>query len=516
MNPTAVAAPAEALEKFYAQQARWAAAADGSGLLEAEIEVPLDYADPAGERIRITVGLLPASDPARRRGVLVALNGGPGGHNGLGPRMPLRLAGSAVHEVYDLVGFDPRGWGRSAPLLREVTVPTAPWSSRPADADFELIAQDMKAVEEAAARLGGRLRAHVTTSNVARDLDVIRAVLGEEKISLLGYADGTHTGSVYGTLFGARVDRHVFDSPVDPAAMWRGQYMTQAVAIRRNVDAWAAWTAERNLTYGLGAAAAAVIDSVELLGARLAESPFGGVDQTVLDGAVGLGSTHRPLWGELAATVAALRAGDFAAVKAAWLFAAPDWERPAPGATTQSGVVEAATAEGDWPKDLEVYYRDMREYRDKYPYGYGVLRAAPWVSAFRATEPLEPMPVVAREYYAPGLVVHAEGNPTLSYLGGVEMAKRLGDRLITVADDGRNEIFFARRIAAVDEAVTAYLVDGVLPESDLVVSGTARPQVAADRDLGGAPAPNAGAAPKTEQIERYLEQNRAALKPRVE
>ncbi|MGH3415987.1 MAG: alpha/beta fold hydrolase [Actinocrinis sp.] len=516
MNPIAVAAPSEALGEFYRQKVRWEPATDGSAVQEAEVEVPLDYADPAGERIRITVGRLPAADPARRRGVLVALNGGPGGHNGLGRRMPSRFADSALHEVYDVVGFDPRGWGRSAPLLREVTVPRAPWSSRPGDADFELIAADQKAVEEGAARLGGRLRPQVTTTNVARDLDVIRAVLGEEQISLLGYADGTYTSCVYGTMFGDRVDRHVFDSAVDPGAMWRGQYMTQAIAIRRNVDAWAAWVAERNLTYRLGGSAEAVVDNVELLGARLAEVAHGGVDRTVLDGAVGLGATHRPLWGELAATVVALRAGDFAAVKAAWLFAAPEWERPEPGATTQSGVVEAVTSEGDWPKDLEVYYRDMREFREKYPYGYGVLRAGPWVSAFRAAEPLEPVPDVVRDGYGPGLVVHGEGNPTLSYLGGVAMARRLGDALVTVADDGRNEIYGVRGIAAVDELVTAYLVDGVLPQADVVVAGTARPAVPADRDLGGA-APNAASAsaPRTEDIERYLEQTRTALKPRV-
>ncbi|MFP3992854.1 alpha/beta hydrolase, partial [Streptomyces sp. E11-3] len=105
-------------------------------LEETLVEVPVDYADPGGERISIAVGRIPAADPARRRGVLVALNGGPGGHNGLGRRMPLRLVGTPLHQVYDLVGFDPRGWGRSAPLMREVVPSTAPWSSRPADEDF--------------------------------------------------------------------------------------------------------------------------------------------------------------------------------------------------------------------------------------------------------------------------------------------------------------------------------------------------------------------------------------------
>ncbi|MFP3992864.1 alpha/beta fold hydrolase, partial [Streptomyces sp. E11-3] len=310
---------------------------------------------------------------------------------------------------------------------------------------------------------------------VARDLDLIRATLGEEKISLLGYSDGTYQCAVYGSMFGERVDRHVLDSSVDPRALWRGQYMTQAVAIRRNVDAWAGWVGEHHSVYGLGADPVAVLASVEEIGERLAAAPLGGVDRTVLDGLVGVGATHRPLWGELATTVVALGAGEYAAVEAAWLLAAPEWEQPAPGVTEVSGLVEATTSEGEWPSDLEVYYRDMRHYRRHYFYGYGVLRAQPWVAAFRSQPPREALTEVARNGYEPGLVVHAQGNPTLSYNGAVDMAARLGDRLVTVADDGSNEVFAVRGHQEVDRTVVDYLVDGTLPESNLILPSTPRP-----------------------------------------
>jgi pimeloyl-ACP methyl ester carboxylesterase len=499
-----VAAPSEALAGFYGQVPDWSASAQFPGLAHATVDVPLDYTDPAGERISITLGRIPALDPSRRRGVLVVLNGGPGGHNGLGRLSPLRLRGSAVHEVYDLVGFDPRGTGLSSPVMREVTVGKAPWSSRPADEDFAQIAEDMREVYEGSVRAGGNLRRNISTRNVARDLDLIRSALGEEKISLLGYSDGSYMSAVYGTLFGEHVDRHVLDSTVDPGVMWRGQYKAQAVAIRRNVEAWAAWVGERDERFGLGGSAEAVIGSVEAVGAALLAAPLGGVDRTVLDGALGNGATHRPLWAELADTVSALRDGDYRGVQAAWLFAAPDWERPEPGAVLQSGIVEATTSEGDWPSDLEVYFRDMREHRERYPYGYGVMRAQPWVGAFRTEPPREPLTDITRESYGPGLILHAEGNPTLSHTGADAMAELLGDHLITLTDDGSNEIFNVRHHHAADAYVVDYLVNGVLPaDQHVTLPGTPRPADTAGSAKG----------PDADGIKAYLERYRADAKP---
>lgn len=496
MNTDSKAVPAaEGLSDFYGQVPVWSVR---GGVRETVVEVPLDYGDPGGRRIGVAVGMVPAADPSRRRGVLVALNGGPGGHGGLGRSMPLRLVGSAVHEVYDLVGFDPRGWGRSSPVMRENVRPVAGWSSRPGDEEFAVIAEDMRAMEEGAARAGGELRAHVTTRNVARDLDIIRSALGEERISYLGYAYGSYLGAVYGVLFGSRVDRHVLDSCVDPGVLWRGQYMAQAVAIRRNVDAWAGWAGRFDGVYGLGADPAAVLESVEAIGARLRDTPLGGVDRTVLDGLVGLGAAHRPLWAQLAATVRALGAGDTTATEAAWLLAQPGWEPPDPDAPLVSGLVEATTSEGEWPSDLETYYRDMRHYRRHYPYGYGVQRAQPWVAAFRTTTPREPMTPITRRDYGRGLICHAQGNPTLSHTGARAMADALDDRLITLADDGSNELFAVRDQPALTALVTDYLLNGTLPATDVILPGPPLPR----------PTPH----PHPETIKNYLQHHNNATR----
>ncbi|WP_443334034.1 alpha/beta fold hydrolase [Streptomyces sp. MNU103] len=86
-----------------------------------------------------------------------------------------------------------------------------------------------------AARPRRALRAHITTRNVARDLDRIRRTLGEDRISYLGYAYGTYLGSVYASMFGEHLDRHVFDSCVDPGAVWRASTRPRR---RRSAPTW--------------------------------------------------------------------------------------------------------------------------------------------------------------------------------------------------------------------------------------------------------------------------------------
>ncbi|HEX8869010.1 MAG TPA: alpha/beta fold hydrolase, partial [Lentzea sp.] len=239
-------------------------AADADGVQHVVVEVPLDYSDPAGERISLKLTRIPATDPARRRGVLIAINGGPGGDDGLGARMPAELRRlTSLNEVYDLVGLDPRGTGDSTFLGAEASPVTATFDSRPPDEQFPLLAADMKEREEGCHRVGGTLRPHVSTRNLARDLNFVREFLGEEKISYIGYAYGTMVGAVYGTMFPDHLDRSVLDSCKHPTWDWRTQFKSQGPAIRSSVDAWAAWTGERASRYGLGTSAADVVASVE-------------------------------------------------------------------------------------------------------------------------------------------------------------------------------------------------------------------------------------------------------------
>ncbi|WP_461028237.1 alpha/beta fold hydrolase [Streptomyces sparsus] len=416
--------------------------------------------------------------------MLLAVNGGPGGDWGLGRDLPGKFTGRPAHGNHDLIGFDPRGMGASTPLHAEVTVPKAPFDSRPPDDAFGALAEDMRQRELGCERGGGDLRPHISTRNTARDMDLIRAVLGEERLNFVGYAYGAYVGAVYGSMFPDRLDRSVLDSCVNPDWTWREQFLWQGDAVQRNVDRWAEWTAARHSRFGLGTEPAEVLATVEEVVALLEQDPEGPGLRTLLDGAVGNRATDRAQWQTLATLVADLRtagdARDFAAARG--LLAQQGTWRPTDSeGDLRIGVLEAITLEHEWPTDLEVYHRDMRDFRARFPYGYGVLRAQPWVGAFRTFQPLEPPVTVERKGYPVGLVVQADGDPLDHYAGGVAMAERLGHHLLTVEDSGDHEVYALAGNPDVDAVVDRYLADGELPPGDVTVPGTTpRPDVPAD------------------------------------
>ncbi|MFJ1597418.1 alpha/beta fold hydrolase [Streptomyces sp. NPDC088261] len=471
--------PADPLRAYHRQRLVWSPAPSGDGTEHAQVEVPLDYTNPAGRRLSVALSRIRATDPGRRRGVLLAVNGGPGGYFGLGRRFPLALSPTPLGECYDVIGFDPRGTGASTPLRAEITPVKAPFDSRPADADFTAIADDFAEREKGAERAGGEIRPHFSTRNLARDMDLIREVLGEETINFLGYTYGTYLGAVYGSMFPARLDRCVLDSCVHPDWSWREQFMAQGRAHRANLGLWAAWVSERHRHFGLGTSAGDVIGAVEEAAAGLVARPGNTFLRTLYDGAVGSRSADRARWEELGRLVADLRHGDVAAAEA-WLSDEKVWPPSETEGTTRCGVLDAVTLEKDWPTELDVYYDDMRHFRTHYPYGYGVMRAQPWVGAFRSFTPPEAPTVLSGHGYPAGLVVHADGDPTDHYAGAVAMAALLGHRLITVSDSGEHEIYAFRRNPAVDHLVNAYLVDGVLPDDTTCPSTVSRPDVPTD------------------------------------
>ncbi|MEW2400548.1 alpha/beta fold hydrolase [Streptomyces sp. NPDC046862] len=480
-----------ALSLFHQQSPDWSASS-ADGLEHAVVEVPLDYSVPAGERLTIALSRRPASDPGRRRGVLLALNGGPGGYFGLGRRFPAALAATPLAEVYDLIGFDPRGTGGSTPLESHIVPRRMPVDSRPPDSVFPEIAEEAREREEGNRRGGGTRRPHFSTRNVARDMDVIRAALGEDVINYLGYTYGTYAGAVFGAMFPERLDRSVLDSCVHPDWTWREQLMAQGPAQRENVEAWADWTALRDRHFGLGTSRVAVLEAVEEAVTHVGALGDGVRLRTLLDSALGSRSADRAGWENLGRLVGELRAADEPAAEKA-LADERIWP-PEETGEVRCGVLDAVILEKDWPLELETYYADMRRFRAQYPYGCGVTRAQPLPGAFRTFTPPEPPTELVRDGYPAGLVVHADGDPIDHYPGGAALAERLGHRLVTVRDCGGHEIYAFSRNPHVDAVVEAYLIDGVLPEHHLVCPNTvSRPDVPAD-DRGERSASPGGAA----------------------
>ncbi|MFS8100153.1 alpha/beta hydrolase [Lentzea alba] len=470
------------LKEFYDQQVNWSPPFE-DGLERATVVVPRDYSNPDGPKLTIALARLKATDPAKRRGVLLAVNGGPGGDGGDGLAL-IKHLGARVRTAYDLIGFDPRGFGESTKLYSEVTIPKAPFDSRPPDSLFEQLAEDMRVRELACEKAGGELRPHITTRNTARDMDLIRVVLGEEKISFVGYAYGTYVGAVYGTMFPEHLDRTVLDSCINPQWTWREQFVTQAEAVYRNVMHWANWTADRDGHFHLGRDAQQVIAEIEKVVAQLEAA-----DQihlrTLLDGAVGTRATDRAQWDSLGYLIGDLRTAlqDGNIDKARTLIVGQGTWRPHDQeGDLRVGVLEAITLETYWPQDLEVYYNDVRKHRAEHPYGYGVLRAQPWVGAFRTFESLEPPTKLAQPGYPKGLVVQADGDPMDRYEGGVVLAELLDHPLVVIEDSGDHEVYALAGNEVLDALVDDYLVDGTLPaEARVTIPGhVKRPDIPQD------------------------------------
>ncbi|GAA2803364.1 alpha/beta fold hydrolase [Crossiella cryophila] len=491
-----------ALKEFYSQVPNWQPCKFNSALDCATLVVPMDYGKPKQERIALSVSRLKASDPAKRRGILLSNPGGPGGS---GLALPTYFYGTPLTEVYDLIGFDPRGVNESTLLSCEVTTDLHKLSSRPEDKDFAAWTASARQSEEACRKAGGALRKHVNTPNTARDMDVIRGVLGEKKLSYVGYSYGTYLGAVYGSLFPKQLDRSVLDSSVHPEWIWRQQFKQQSVAFRDNVDLWAEWAGQRNNRFGIGKTKAEVLATVEQVAAKLHATPADGFDRTQFDAGVGGGARYRFNWEFLAEDVKYFR--DFQPGSAEFAEAAKAGKELATLGLAQlrAGVFDTVTCEADWPRDLNSYYQDMREFRDRYPYGLGVTRAAPRTCTFRSFTPPEKPVKLKRKGYQTGVVIQADGDTQTHYDGGPAMAERLEDHLISVADEGRHGLYALGGNTCVDEHVNRYLVDGVLPPSRVICAGTPRPDVPTDAESASsrsrrlAPTPPGALAEKVRQ-----------------
>lgn len=205
------------LDRFYTQQLAWRSCSRGEC---ATLEVPIDYAQPQGATIKLAVLRVKAKSSSGRIGSLVVNPGGPGGSGVEYAGYANQIVGTSVRAAYDIVGFDPRGVGQSAPIdclddtgldamLGMDPTPDTPEEEAAFVAESKTFADGCKAK-------GGALLAHVSTREAARDMDVLRAALGEPKLNYLGKSYGTFLGSTYADLFPDKVGRFVLDGVVPP------------------------------------------------------------------------------------------------------------------------------------------------------------------------------------------------------------------------------------------------------------------------------------------------------------
>ncbi|MFI1938215.1 alpha/beta hydrolase [Streptomyces purpureus] len=218
-SPTA--RPVGNLSAYYGQKLSWRECGV-PGFDCATLRAPLDYARPDGGQVKLAVARAKATGPGERIGSLLVNPGGPGGsavqylqaYAGLAYPAPVRAR-------YDLVAVDPRGVARSEPVTcldgprmdAYTQVDQTPDDAR----ERGLLAAAYKEFAAGCARRSGPVLPHVSTVEAARDMDILRAVLGDEKLSYVGASYGTFLGATYAELFPARAGRLVLDGAMDPS-----------------------------------------------------------------------------------------------------------------------------------------------------------------------------------------------------------------------------------------------------------------------------------------------------------
>ncbi|MGW5364145.1 alpha/beta hydrolase [Actinopolymorpha pittospori] len=457
------------------------------------VTVPLDYTKPDGATIDIAVSRLAIGNPAKRRGVLLTNPGGPGGP---GLSMPLDLLNlgmpANVLDRYDIIGFDPRGIGASAPVTCGLTLEQGYDSNIPPYASNNAEVAAQAEIAKGVAKqcfdhdTAGTLR-HMSTANTARDMDMIRAALGEEKISYYGISYGTVLGSAYVSMFPDRTDRVVLDSNVGDSALDVDGFRQFGLGAEDRFPDFAKYAAARNGTYGLGRTPAAVRDNFFKLVARLDQEPVLGMNGKMFRLQVFSGLYSDQSFPLVAQLWQALAESDTAAVRKAMDKSTSPGLPPVGAQVAAKPGAKAATPnpydnptsaqlaiicnDTEWPGDVATYKRNTRIDRARYPIMGGssanILPCAYWPA------PLEKKVEITDDGPSNILLLQNLRDPATPYVGGLAMRDRLGDRarLVSVDEGGHGVYLFNDNPCALN-VTTKFLVDGKRPANDRFCAAT--------------------------------------------
>ncbi|WNI15667.1 alpha/beta hydrolase [Actinacidiphila sp. ITFR-21] len=453
---TGAAGAAAGLRGFYRQSVDWGACPEAEAPARAEcgtVEVPLDYRHPKGMTLDVAVSRLPATGPGLRLGALAVNFGGPGvsGVTELDARAE-DLAG--LNRRYDLIGFDPRGVARSAPVncgdLSGVTTPAR--------------------LAEACTHFSGWLLPWLGTPDAARDLDVIRQAVGDDRLAYLGFSYGARLGAVYAHQFPARAGRIVLDGVPDPALDTAATALGQARAFQKALTAFAADCAAADCPLpGRDAAevlAGITADARRLDGGTL-PTDIGDLDHADYLRGVQNALYSKDSWPYLRQALGAVRGGDgdsmmrLAYPQASGAEAVGDWAgEPQDNTETAKLAIDCRdTSERRTAAQLRAL--DARFAAASPVFGRGIeatlLACTGWPRGGDATRH------VAAPHAPQMLMVGTTGDPATPYPGARGMAKALGNgsHVLTYRGEGHGAYF--AHSACVREAVDAYLLEGALP-----------------------------------------------------
>ncbi len=475
---SAAALPAPApvtLAQYYAQRLDWQPC--NTYFECARLLVPFDYARPAWRRFSLPVIKLPAADPAMRIGALVINPGGPGG-SGVQYALSARSGEftSAILDRFDIVGFDPRGVGGSEPAVHCMSGPQldkyfATDDTPTTSAQFATLVSESKLYASQCAKQAADLLPYVGTVNAAKDMDVLRAALGESALTYLGKSYGTVLGASYAQQFPSRVRALVLDGAVNPALTGLQLDVAQASGFESAFGQFAAWCVTQP-GCPFGADASSAVPKVAALLAAANTHPLGNLlgDGQPADGAMLLTGIAAALylreeWPLLKSALSSAFSADDGTVLvelANFLM-----ERNPNG--TYSNLSDAETSvdciDRPWPRSLAAWRAAAAAAARSAPlFGASLV----WGSLPCAYWPVPASVMRVRAAGAPPILVVGDlHDPATPYQWAIGLAHDLASGVL-LGWNGEGHTSYMEGSSCVDDAVDAYLISLRTPRSGTV------------------------------------------------
>ncbi|MBU3707100.1 MAG: alpha/beta hydrolase [Mycobacterium sp.] len=436
-----------------------------------EIAVPVNYDEPDGDVATLALIRFPATGD--KIGSLIINPGGPGESGVEAAAGIVETLAPEVRERFDLVGFDPRGVAGSAPAL---------WCNSDADND-RLRADPMvdyspegvariegltkEFVQRCIDKMGPDFLSNVGTASVAKDLDLLRAAVGDEKLNYLGYSYGTRIGSAYAEAYPEKVRAMILDGAVDPNADPIQADIDQAEAFQKAFDDFAADCA-KDIGCPLGNDPAKSVAAYRDLVNPLVTEPLPTRDPRGLsygDAIVGtIMALYSPnLWRHLVAGLSEMTQG-----RGDTMLALADMymRRDPQGRYTNATDARISINCVDQPPitDRATVVEQDRRLREVAPFmSYGEFTGNAPLStcAFWPVPPTSKPHAVSAPGLPPVMVVSSTGDPATPYQAGVDLAEQLGGALLTFNGTQHTVVFQGEQ--CVDDYAAAYLIDLTLP-----------------------------------------------------
>lgn len=479
---------AQGMDEFYAQELDWGSCEDSGGISGffggddqqcAQLTVPVDYSDPEGETTTVAMARLPSTGDAPE-GALVVNPGGPGGSgvdliSQSGP-----LFGDDLREGYDIVSFDPRGVSRSDEIqCFDDDAALDAWRSQPSLMGQDITAEDLREeyreLGEGCAEHSGPVLEHMDTASVAKDLDVMRAALGQDRTDYLGFSYGTRIGAEYARQFPARVGRFVLDGAVDPQASNSEVAMGQAVGFESALRDFMEDCTQNSADCFTDGSADDGMEEVQQILARSADEEITGPDGRRVTPVQVAEGIITPLYStatypRLNQALRDASDGDYDALQE---LSDLNHGRQEDGtyhgnSTVAFSAVNCLDSTDDsvTDQDMAAQQQELTERAPTFgPYlGYAEAACQGWPYG-----PVEEDPDEPAEYSGDSeiLVVGGTEDPATPYAWSEALTEQLG-RATLLTREGMGHVSYSSGNGCIVEAVDAYLLEGILPEEGTV------------------------------------------------